>query len=248
MSTLPNATNSAPGTTFTGSGGGSNFPQGVQIANQVINTVSYFADNNVLSAQDTNSGIRPFVAFPLVSGFYDGGYTRLNTQSIDFQQPQTGVSVDFALFDSSSSIALTNISTINGKAPINTVNVSTANVKGSAIQVDPNTTTVIGSDSLPNLPTGSNILIQATIGLGGLTGSNVQGHVQYGVGFSNSTPIFCPPVYINTNDPFTISSIQISGILNNVSTTNTLLLIGSNAANNSMLYTAELASLSLTPL
>jgi len=45
MSTLPNATNSAPGTTYSGSGGGgSNFPNGIDIGGQIIGITNYFND------------------------------------------------------------------------------------------------------------------------------------------------------------------------------------------------------------
>jgi hypothetical protein len=258
MSTLPNATNSAPGTTYSTGGGSGNFPDGIDIAGQNIVKGSYFNDSNVLVVQDDNGAIRPLNANPLLAGSYSAGYSVMQPNSISFVQPATGTTTTFATYDqaTTTNIALSNISSING-APVGgggggltTVNVGTSNVKGGGVNVDPNSTTVIGSDSISALPTGSNILVQATIGIGsGVSGSNVTGNIQYGVGFSNALSLFSAPIYIDTNGTFPfVSSIQISGILANADATNTLLLIGSNAASNGLLFTAELVSLSMTAL
>lgn len=85
----------------------------VQIGTQQIQNVAVFSDNNVLGFTDVNDGIRPIVAFPIYSGYYDGGYVRVNNQSIDFLQPTTGTNFPFATFSGTSNISLNNISTIN---------------------------------------------------------------------------------------------------------------------------------------
>jgi hypothetical protein len=85
----------------------------VQVGTQQITNVGLFADVNVLGVQDSNGGVRPFVAFPVLGGYYSGGYTRINNQSIDFLQPNTGTGFNFASFSGTSNISLNNISTIN---------------------------------------------------------------------------------------------------------------------------------------
>jgi hypothetical protein len=91
----------------------------VQIGTQQITNVGLFADVNVLGVQDSNGGVRPIAAFPVYSGYYGGGYTRINNQSIDFMEPASGTGFNFASFDSGSNIGLSNISSING-LPIST--------------------------------------------------------------------------------------------------------------------------------
>jgi hypothetical protein len=116
MSVYTNQTNANTTTSFFGSGGGggSNFPDGIVVGSNGLNNVGYFSQTSLASTDITGNNIAPFVAFPLISGYASGGYTRVNNQSIGFQQPNTGTSAKFVDFDGTTNIALANISSVNG--------------------------------------------------------------------------------------------------------------------------------------
>lgn len=104
--------------------------------------------------------------------------------------------------------------------------------------------------TVSGLPAGSNILVQGTAGAISITGSNVTGYVQIGIGFSDNVSgvIYSDPIWIDTNYPYSFSNVRICGVLANTSTTNEFVMLGSNATGANLLMAGNFAQLKMTPL
>ena len=122
MATLPTATNSAPGTSYFGGGGGGGGSGDITATSLTISTCGTFApgQNFFLNYRPVpgQTGIR-------IVGLNDPNYQGLQlfADGIGFQQAGTGTSATFVGIDTTQSapnwpgVQLTNISSINAKAP-----------------------------------------------------------------------------------------------------------------------------------
>jgi len=122
MSIYFNQTNITPGTTFStgGGGGGSNFPDGINVGTSPTATLDIFGVVGVatLAALDSNGDPGPFQANALYAGNTPAGYASLLGDRLNFNTSNSGTAYTAIGFDGIDKMSLQNVASINGNAPV----------------------------------------------------------------------------------------------------------------------------------
>ena len=240
MSAIFNQTNLNPNTTFWQAGGGAAYPDGITVGNNPpvkLDNFGIFGSDPLAAINSSTGDLTDFQASAFHAGEPNTGYVSVTETGMTYTAPSTGVPsqiMSVSTIAGVNQIALTNISTINGRALASPVYSSTISLSGSP-QVNVGQLAGI-STILTGLPVGPNVSAAAQLTVAPPTGSNVEGILWMGMGFSTSgTLLNLSPLYFNTANAQQTASFQMNGIVPINSSSDQLIITLSNGATNAVI-------------
>lgn len=240
MSAIFNQTNLNPNTTFWQVGGGAAYPNGITVGNNPpvkLDNFGIFGSDPLAAINPSSGDLTDFQASAFHAGDTNSGYVSVTETGMEYAAPSTGVGsqiMSISTIGGVNQIGLQNISTINGRPLASPVYVSSLILNGVPTILPAGRAGI--STILTGLPVGSNVSVYADAALAPPAGSNVEGLVWMGMGFSTSgTLVNFIPVYFNTANPQQTAGFQMNGILPIASSRDQLIVTLSNSANNGIL-------------